>query len=224
MVDISNIPKHTLPLSAAGISENDSLSYNLLAWFGDTQALSFISVKQAQGDLRWTSCDATRNFADSVHCGTVSNVWDVIYPYLPLVYSYEVVFVYSVRHKESHHALIPIPLNLNMCSHISGLHNEQTLEESLFSLRSIQVSYFLRTRSTVMSDVSIRAPRQNTHLPRRLHVIRDGELANPPSLLTARVEGSRSSISPSLWLKWNIECVCAAHWVAHYNALACCWK
>lgn len=106
----------------------------------------------------------------------------------------------------------------------TGPHNEQTSEESLFSLRSVQVSYFLRTRSTVMSDVSIRAPRQNTHLPRRLHVIKDGELANPSSLLSARVEGSRSSISPSLWLKWDIACVCAALWEAHYNALACCWK
>lgn len=107
---------------------------------------------------------------------------------------------------------------------MSLVHTMSRLEKSLFSLRSIQASYFLRTRSTVMSDVSIRAPRQNTHLPRRLHVIRDGELANPPSLLSACVEGSRSSVSPSLWLKWDIERVCAAHWEAHYNALACCWK
>lgn len=80
------------------------------------QDLSFISDMQAWRDLRWTSCDAPRIFCTFiVHIGIVSDVWDVIYPYLPSVYSYEVVFVYSVRHKESHHAIISIPFNLNAC-------------------------------------------------------------------------------------------------------------
>lgn len=52
----------------------------------------------------------------------------------------------------------------------------------------------------------------------------DGGTCKSPLLFTAPVEGARSSLSPSLWLKWDIECVCAAHWESHYNALACCWK
>lgn len=195
LVQISNILKHPLPLSAAkidqssGITERGSLSYTLHAWIRDTQTGSVIHIRQAgpkrsEMDILWHHEDFCRFI---VHIGTVSDVCVI-------------------------------------CSHVSGPHNEQALEESPFILRSIQVSYFLQTRSTIMSDVSIRAPRRNTHLPRRLHVIRDGELANPPSLLSARVKGSRSSISPSLWLKWGIECVCAAQWEAHYNALACCWK
>lgn len=53
MVQVSNIPKHTLPLSAlgidqsSGISDRDSLSYNLLAWIGDTQTGSVIHICQA---------------------------------------------------------------------------------------------------------------------------------------------------------------------------------
>ena len=50
----------------------------------------------------------------------------------------------------------------------------------------------LLTHSIIMLDMSIRALRQNTHLPKRLYVIRGmEELANPPflSLLLSRARG-----------------------------------
>lgn len=82
LVQISNILKHPLPLSAAkidqssGISERGSLSYTLLAWIRDTQTGSVIHIRQAgpkrsEMDILWHHEDFCRFI---VHIGTVSDV------------------------------------------------------------------------------------------------------------------------------------------------------
>lgn len=98
--------------------------------------------------------------------------------------------------------------------------NERAAAEPLFPLTTVSAPHFLLTQSIFMWGVSIRALRPGTRLPSRLYV--SERLSNLCLLLPSRAPQVASS--PSLWLKRDIEHVCATHREAHYNAPACCWK